>query len=255
VDFLCESLQMNSRLLARVVLSSATVAVASFVPQTSGVKASLRGVSAVSEKVAWASGSGNTVLRTEDGGTTWKKLAPPVEATATPLDFRDVDAIDGRTAYLLSIGEGAASRIYKTADAGATWTLQFTNPDPKGFFDAMTFWDADHGLAIGDSIDGHFQILITANGGMTWSKVPDPALPPALPNEGAFAASGSNIAVVGRDEAWIGMGGRTKSRVLHTADRGKTWTVVETPLAAGEATGIFSVVVGSIKQKVIVGGN
>ena len=38
--------------------------------QTSGVTARLRGVSAVSDKVAWASGSGNTILRTEDAGAT-----------------------------------------------------------------------------------------------------------------------------------------------------------------------------------------
>src|SRR3954463_1869657 len=101
-------------------------------PQTSGVTARLRGVSAVSDRVAWASGSASTVLRTEDGGASWKKLT----VTADTLDFRDVDAIDGTTAYLLSIGNGDASRIYKTVDGGLTWTLQFRNPDPKAFLDA-----------------------------------------------------------------------------------------------------------------------
>ncbi len=110
--------------------------------QTSGVTARLRGISAVNDRVAWASGSGSTVLRTEDGGTSWKKLT----VTSDNLDFRDVDAIDEQTAYVLSIGNGAASRIYKTTDAGATWTLQFRNEDPKRFLDAMSFWDADHGI-------------------------------------------------------------------------------------------------------------
>ena len=68
----------------------------------------------------------------------WTKLTVP---DAEKLDFRDVDAIDATTAYVLSIGPGPASRIYKTTDAGADWTLQFTNEDPKGFFDAMAFWD------------------------------------------------------------------------------------------------------------------
>ncbi|HEY0430156.1 MAG TPA: YCF48-related protein, partial [Pyrinomonadaceae bacterium] len=109
--------------------------------QTSGVQARLRGVSAVSDRVAWASGAESTVLRTTDGGTTWMKLT----VTNEPLDFRDIDAIDARTAYVLSIGNGAASRIYKTTDAGATWTLQFKNDDLKAFYDAMSFWDRDHG--------------------------------------------------------------------------------------------------------------
>lgn len=109
----------------------------------SGVTARLRGVSAVNERVAWASGAGGTVLRTADGGTTWKRLAVP---GAGKLDFRDVDAVDETTAYVLSIGPGEASRIYKTSDAGVTWALQFTNQDPKAFFDAMTFWTARDGF-------------------------------------------------------------------------------------------------------------
>src|ERR1051325_2341620 len=114
--------------------------------QTSGVTARLRGISAVNRRVAWASGSGSTVLRTEDGGASWKKIT----VTSDKLDFRDVDAIDEQTAYVLSIGNGDASRIYKTTDGGITWKLQFRSDDPKAFLDAMSFWDADHGLVIGD---------------------------------------------------------------------------------------------------------
>src|SRR6266852_4447742 len=91
--------------------------------QSSGVTSRLRGVSAVSGRVTWASGSGSTVLRTADGGATWQKLS----VTADPkdmVDFRDIDAIDAQTAYVLSIGNGSASRIYKTTDTGATWILQ-----------------------------------------------------------------------------------------------------------------------------------
>jgi photosystem II stability/assembly factor-like uncharacterized protein len=219
--------------------------------QTSGVTARLRGVSAVSDRVAWASGSGSTVLRTSDGGTTWQKLTVTTDA----VDFRDVDAINERTAYVLSIGNGPASRIYKTDDAGATWTLQFKNEDPKAFFDAMSFWDAAHGIVIGDSIEGQFCILTTENAGKSWVRVPAGALPPALPNEGAFAASGTNIAVLGKSDAWIGTGAATKARVLYTHDRGRTWKIAETPLASGGSTGIFSVAFRDRKHGVIVGGD
>src|SRR6185369_11406365 len=167
--------------------------------QTSGVTARLRGVSAVSERVAWASGSGSTVLRTVDGGQTWQKLT----VTDDALDFRDVDAIDAQTAYILSIGNGPASRIYKTTDAGKTWKLQFKNGDEKAFLDAMSFWDANHGIVFGDSVDKQFYILTTADGGRTWSRVPATKLPPAQANEGAFAASGTNIALFGKSYAWI----------------------------------------------------
>jgi len=219
--------------------------------QSSGVTARLRGVSAVSDRIAWASGADSTVLRTTDGGASWKKLT----VTSEPLDFRDVDAIDGRTAYVLSIGNGAASRIYKTTDAGVTWTLQFKNDDPKAFYDAMSFWDRNHGIVIGDSIDGRFCIMTTENGGRTWVRVPASALPPALENEGAFAASGTNIAVFGKSHAWIGTGAGAKARVLRTTDRGRTWKIADTPLVAGASAGIFSIAFRDAKHGVIVGGD
>jgi photosystem II stability/assembly factor-like uncharacterized protein len=219
--------------------------------QTSGVTARLRGVSAVSDRVAWASGADSTVLRTNDGGVTWQKLT----VTSDRLDFRDIDAIGARTAYVLSIGNGPASRIYKTTDAGATWTLQFESDDPRAFYDAMSFWDAEHGIVIGDSIDGKFCIMTTENGGRTWVRVPASALPLALPNEGAFAASGTNIAVFGKTDAWIGTGAAAKARVLRTHDRGRTWAIADTPLVAGPSAGIFSLAFRDAKHGVIAGGD
>jgi len=219
--------------------------------QSSGTQARLRGVSAVSDRVAWASGADSTVLRTTDGGTTWKKLT----VTTDVLDFRDIDAIDERTAYVLSIGGGPASRIYKTTDAGATWKLQFRNDDPKAFYDAMSFWDANHGIVIGDSIDGQFCIMTTENGGSSWVRVPAKDLPPSLENEGAFAASGTNIALFGKAYAWIGTGAGAKARVLRTTDRGRTWKIAESPLIASPSAGIFSVGFRDAMHGVIVGGD
>lgn len=219
--------------------------------QTSGVTARLRGVSAASDRVVWASGADSTVLRTTDGGATWKKLVVTTDA----LDFRDIDAVDARTAYVLSIGNGPASRIYKTTDAGETWTLQFKNDDPKAFYDAMSFWDRNHGIVMGDSIAGQFCIMTTNNGGRTWVRVPASALPPAMENEGAFAASGTNIAVFGKSHAWIGTGAGVKARVLRTADHGRTWKIAETPLKAGSSAGIFSVAFRDAKHGVVVGGD
>ncbi|HXT70919.1 MAG TPA: hypothetical protein VN700_14255 [Vicinamibacterales bacterium] len=219
--------------------------------QKSNVTARLRGVSAVSEKVAWASGSGNTILRTEDGGETWTKITSP---TTDRLDFRDIDAVGERAAYVLSIGAGSTSRIYKTVDAGQTWALQFTNEDPDAFFDAMAFWDAERGIAVSDSVKGAFVIITTDNGGKTWTRVPATSLPPALPNEGAFAASGTNVAVLGNN-VWFGTGAAARSRVLHSTDRGKTWTIAETPMASGQSSGIYSVAFRDAQHGVIVGGD
>ena len=227
------------------------VAVPRWTVQTSGVTVRLRGVSAVNERVAWASGAGSTVLRTTDGGVTWQKLT----VTSDELDFRDIDAVDAQTAYVLAIGNGPASRIYKTTDAGKTWTMQFRNEDQKAFLDAMSFWDANNGIVFGDSVDGQLYIMTTDDGGRVWSRVPAANLPPALENEGAFAASGTNIAVFGKSHAWIGTGAAAKARVLRTSDGGRTWQVANTPLAAGPSSGIFSIAFRDAKNGVIAGGD
>ena len=240
---------MKKQILVLFILT--IVAVPRWTMQNSGVTVRLRGVSAVNDLVAWASGAGSTVLRTPDAGTTWQKLT----VTADALDFRDIDAVDEQTAYVLAIGNGPASRIYKTTDAGKTWTMQFRNEDPKAFLDAMSFWDANNGIVFGDSVDGQLYIMTTSDGGRVWTRVPAKNLPPALENEGAFAASGTNIAVFGKSHAWIGTGAAAKARVLRTSDRGRTWKVVNTPLAAGPSSGIFSIAFRDAKHGVIVGGD
>ena len=221
--------------------------------QQSGTTAAFRGLSAVSDQVAWASGTQGTFVRTVDGGRTWQ---PGVVAGAEALDFRDVDAFDAETAFLLSIGKGDASRIYKTTDGGKTWALQFKNADPEAFFDAMAFWDRDHGIAMSDPVGGRFVILATDDGGRTWNRMPAEKMPPALPNEGGFAASGTCIAVEGRSNVWFGTGGAGAARVFRSTDRGRTWTVAETPLLAGlPSAGLFSLAFRDARNGVAVGGD
>src|SRR5262249_42853827 len=124
-----------------------------WIEQKSNTLENLRGVSAVSDTVTWASGTHGTYLRTVDGGNTW--IAAQVPA-AESLDFRDVEGFSSDLAYLLSAGPGEQSRIYKTTNAGKSWVLQMTNHDPKGFLDCMAFWDLDHGIVVGDPVDGKF---------------------------------------------------------------------------------------------------
>jgi len=238
---------LSSSLLAALAVTTASIG--EWRTQSTGVTGRLRGVSAVSSRVAWASGANGTILRTIDAGTTWKALPVPGAET---LDFRDVDAMSESVAYALSIGPGESSRIYKTTDGGARWTLQLANTDPRVFLDAMTFRDASHGLAFGDSVDGAFVLFTTANGGKTWERMPADRLPPALPNEGAFAASGTNVAMHGRDHVWIGT---SASRVLRSGDGGRTWTVATTPLASGPSAGIFSIAFRDARHGVVVGGD
>jgi photosystem II stability/assembly factor-like uncharacterized protein len=191
-------------------------------------------------------------LRTTDGGATWRAAVVP---GAEELDFRDVEAFDANTAYLLSIGKDRQSRIYKTTDGGAHWTLQFTNRLPEAFFDAMAFWDRDHGIAMSDPVNGRFVMVATDNGGRTWTDVPNTNIPAATPGEGGFAASGTCIVAQGQANAWFVTGGAT-ARVFRSNDRGRTWAVTTAPIASGaESSGIFSIAFRDATRGVIVGGD
>jgi photosystem II stability/assembly factor-like uncharacterized protein len=229
---------------------AATAWAQTFTVQTSGTAASLRGVWAVSDQIVWASGNHGTYLRTTDGGAYWIAAAVPGAET---LDFRDVQGVDADTAYLLSIGKGATSRVYKTTDGGAHWTLSLQNSDAEGFFDEMAFWNPTHGILVGDQVYGRMVAMATADGGATWQRL---KMPPALPGEGAFAASGTGIAVLGDRDVWIGTGGKDAARVYHSSDAGRTWSVASTPIRADSANaGIFSLEFSDAQHGIAVGGD
>ncbi|ALK98637.1 hypothetical protein AB595_09845 [Massilia sp. WF1] len=240
----------RSVLIAALLTSTAACA-QSWQATPSGTSAELRGLSVVSDKIAWASGARGTVLRTADGAH-WQAMQVP---GADSIDFRDIHAIDADTAIAMGAGPGAASRIYRTEDGGASWKLMLTNQVPEGFWDAMAFWDKEHGILFGDPVAGHFQVYTTHDGGASWQEVAAKGLE-AMPNEGAFAASGTCLAVAGANDAWIATGGSARSRVFHSLDGGKTWRPAPTPIPAGAAArGVFSVAFLNPKEGFAAGGD
>jgi photosystem II stability/assembly factor-like uncharacterized protein len=216
-----------------------------------GSAARLRGLSVVSSNVVWTSGSLGTVLRTTNGGQTWQSVGPPGTST---LQFRDIEAFDSQTAVILSIGTGTDSRIYRTSDGGATWQLVFTNAEPTAFYDCMTFFDSQRGLALSDPVNGRFRILETNDGGRSWQIV-DAEMPPALPGEFAFAASGQCITSFGSRHAWFATGGDAIARVFRSDDAGETWLVADTPVRSGPSAGIFALAFRDTDHGLAVGGD
>lgn len=215
-----------------------------------GTDASFRGLDVVSEKVVWASGMGGTVIRTTDGGETWNVFKVP---GAEKLDFRDIEAFDEKTAYVLSIGNGANSRIYKTTDGGENWKLQFTNEIEEAFFDSIAFWDKKHGIAQSDPVGGKY-VFYTTEDGETWNRLPESWAPSAKDGEAAFAASGTCVITEGKQGLFLITGG-TDARVLYSPDKGKTWASSTAPMIhGGDGTGIFGIAIRG-ERGVIVGGD
>jgi photosystem II stability/assembly factor-like uncharacterized protein len=242
---------MRIAVLPFIFLLFVAVADAQWRQQTVDTKASLRGLSVVSEKIIWASGTGGTFLKTTDGGKIWTVGKVP---DAEKLDFRDVEAFDANTAYLLSIGNGETSRIYKTTNGGRSWKLQFKNTNPKAFFDAFAFWDSTHGIAMSDPVNGKY-LLLKTDDGETWKVLDNEKTPNAKEGEAAFAASGTCLIVGGKTDVYLVSGGRD-ARVFRSHNRGLDWLVADTPIVKGTAgSGIFSIAMFDAKRGVIVGGN
>jgi len=217
-------------------------------PQDSGVKVRLRGISAVSADIAWASGREGTVLRTVDGGKHWQAVKVP---DAGSLDFRDVEGFDASTAVVLSIGPGEASRVYRTVDGGKSWTLALQNHDEHAFFDCMAF-DGLRGWMLGDPVGGRFQVYATEDGGAQW-RLLDTG-PGAKHDEAAFAASGTCIATTPWGER-VAVSGGGAARVLLGDSGGKLWFAHDTPMTARvPAAGIFSATAMG-EDMLLVGGD
>jgi photosystem II stability/assembly factor-like uncharacterized protein len=239
--------------LAAIFLAFASAAVPAFTWHLTptGSTARLRGLSAVSARVAWASGSLGTVLRTIDAGQSWQQVSP---AGTSALQFRDIEASDADHAVILSIGPGSDSRVYVTSDGGQHWDLTFVNDDPDAFYDCMAFFDKKHGLALSDPVGGRFRVIVTSDGGRNWH-VANGEMPPALPGEFAFAASGECLVTAGGRDAWFASGGGAQARVFHSNDRGENWRVSATPVRSGPTAGIFALAFRDPRHGLAVGGD
>jgi photosystem II stability/assembly factor-like uncharacterized protein len=160
-----------------------------------GTKTSLRGLSVVSDRIIWASGSRGMVALSVDGGShfSWKQV-PGYENR----DFRDVEGFDGETAVIMAIDTPAI--LLKTNDGGKSWKKVFEDRRPGMFLDAMAF-RGKWGYVIGDPVNGKAFLARTTDGGESWQEMGGPEL---ATGEAFFASSGSNITVTKVDALQTG---------------------------------------------------
>lgn len=217
---------------------------------TFAMDCSIRAIKAIDDQTMYFAGSKGQFGFTKDGGKSWK--IDSIKSKLQPkLEFRGIEKINDAL-FLLAVGSPAL--LYKSTDDGQSWKIVYQENHKAAFYDAIAFWDKTNGIAMGDPTDGCLSIITTNDGGETWSKIPCQNLPEAVEGEAAFAASNSNISIF-ENHVWIVSGG-TKARVLHSADKGQTWTIANTPIVqGGKMTGIFSSDFYDSKNGIIMGGD
>lgn len=243
-----------------MILFVSPAAAQSWTTETSGWDSNLRAVSATHSRdpqrhpapVIWASGSNGRTLRSNDGGQHYTRgLINTVQAHS--LDLRGIQAFNEKLAYVMASGPGNMSRIYKTRNGGETWKLQFSGTGKQFFLDALACISETECFALGDPVDGKF-VLISTTDGQNWRELPRDSMPAALPDESAFAASNSCLAIYDKREIYF-VTGHGAARVFHSPDLGRTWTVTDTPIIKGNPSwGAFSIArLGGML--VVVGGD
>ena len=210
---------------------------------TAGTKTSLRGLSVVSDKTVWVSGSGGTVGLSLDGGANWNWI---IVKGFEKRDFRDIEALNDSTAIIMAVDEPAY--ILKTSDAGNSWKTVYTNAEKGMFLDAMDF-NGKHGVVIGDPVKGKFFIAKTNNAGETWQEMPFKNRPVADSGEACFASSGTNVRLLKNNKPVFISGGASSHIFLKN-------NKILLPIIQGkESTGANSIAYKNKKMFIVVGGD
>ena len=162
---------------------------------------SIRGMSVVSDDTFWISGSKGTVGRTIDGGKTMEWMRVP---DYSERDFRDIEAINAKTAIIMAIDTPAV--ILKTKDGGKTWKKVFEDKRAGMFLDALYFTDKKNGVVVGDPVNDHFFMATTKDRGEHWKVIPAHQTAIAEKGEALFAASGTNILFVKNQPLFVSGG-------------------------------------------------
>jgi photosystem II stability/assembly factor-like uncharacterized protein len=197
-------------------------------------------VKAVDENTVWASldqaANGfyftpvNKVVRTIDGGKTW---TTHVFTTDNKEFVTSIFARSAQELWLITYnGSMSTGKIFVTKNGGQSFEQKGLNAftDPGSFPDVIHFYDALHGIVLGDPTNGEYAIYTTDDGGETWTKVPGDQIPDPRPNEFGIQ---SVYAIAGNATIFPTNG----NRLLRTPDRGKTWESIDLPPAKSDFIG------------------
>jgi photosystem II stability/assembly factor-like uncharacterized protein len=209
---------------------------------------SVRAITLENDKVWYATDKGTYGYCTFDKS---KKYIGQITLDSVNPHFRGI-AKNSSSIFLISTEKPAV--IYQISKKDNLVTKVFEDNHLNAFYNGIQFWNDYEGIAMGDPQNGCLSVVITRDGGSTWTKVPCSDLPKLVSGEAGFAASNSSLVVKGNN-TWIVTGG-TKARVFFSNDKGKTWSVFDTPINQGKPmVGIFTADFYNDTIGIIAGGD
>lgn len=211
---------------------------------------SIRAIKAIDKQTLYYAGSAGDIGKTTDGGTTWQKVQITYKDSISP-HFRSI-AYHHKNIFALSIESPAL--LYKITENN-TSQLIYQENHPNAFYDALCFsGDGKFAIAVGDPTENCPSMIISEDSGQTWHKIPCKNLPKLVKGEAFFAASNTNIKILG-STIWMASGG-AKARVFKSINKGRSWQVYDTPIMQGNGPqGIYSIDFYSQNKGIAIGGN
>ncbi len=158
-----------------------------------------------------------------------KALKETTAPSKLPTDVLiETVAVDSNRLFALTINkEFSDAFVRETKDGGKTWnTTPNIFTDDASFVGGIHFWDSQNGCAIGDAVDGYFEVFTTKNSGTTWTRLSKTsALTQKSPDEysilGTTAACADGSMYVALSE--LTAAAVTWTRILYSTDKGQTW--------------------------------
>jgi len=126
----------------------------------------------VGEKELWYSGNNGKYGAIQLGN--FQKFKGKIIKDSLSLEFRSLAKTDSAT-FVLNVGNPAY--LYKILNDKSHTQLVYTESHEKVFYDSMQFLDATFGIAMGDPIENCLNVIVTSDGGNSWSKIPCENLP------------------------------------------------------------------------------
>lgn len=200
---------------------------------------SFRGMTSVDDSLIFISGSKGTIAKYNIEQDKLSKAALPEKYKQT--DFRDIKHLGAGN--LLAVGISSPAYVLRSSDYGSTWHLVYEDTSKNIFLNGAIVLDNARILLYGDPDEsGTFDLLLSADLGKTFSRLPVNERPHSGENGGMFAASGTSGMLV-NDTIYIAIQSASgvalvkKQQDLNPAD---VWQLEATDIPASGSSGIFS---------------